>query len=422
MKIPQNTPTTSTTTPLLTDHSPSLTPSLLEKSHTPPPSPPYTVIDDSEEEEEEDDGHEHDDDEEDADDVEEREDEEVKVTQEQLISRQKKLADGFFEVEAIRKRRICKGEPQYLIKWRGWPESANTWEPVDHLQTCPDVVEAYEESLHGQKKNSSKRKRKFTQQKKKMQYSYGATKSKISPVEMPLNNDPQDSAALDNSKNAYRQPGMVDIVVEHDEVLKWSRAAKKVDRNGSQTVSPAVTGSEKDHTEFLQLSGQNASRRNLDEHLQQSVRVEGNGPSNQLSKSTCVEPGQSNQRRGAQRRKSGSVRRFTQDVTSLNIDCFDTPLPGNASTSEGNELLVVGSSDVFRKKRSDSLRSATITKIIKPISYSASAINDVQDVSVTFVVMRSDGKEVMVDNKYLKATNPLLLINFYEQHLRYNPT
>ncbi|KAH9610257.1 hypothetical protein KSS87_010655 [Heliosperma pusillum] len=375
MKNTENTPTTSTT-PSLSDH-----------SHTPPPSsPPYTVVDDGEDEEEEDDdGY----DDYDDDDVKEREDEGVEVTKEQLLSRKKKLADGFFEVEAIRKRRISKGEPQYLIKWRGWPESANTWEPVDHLQTCPDVVEAYEESLQsGQKKNSSKRKRKFTQQKKKMQYSYGATKSKISPVEMPLNNDPQDSAALDNSKNAYRQPGMVDIVVEHDEALKRSRAVKKVDRNGSQTAPLAVTGSEKDHTELLPLSGPNAIRRNLDEHLQQPVLVEGNGPSNQLSKSTCVEAGQSNQRRGAQRRKSGSVRRFKQDVTSLNIDCFDAPLPGNGSTSEGAEQLVVRSCDVFRKKRSDSSRSATITKIIKPISYSASVINNVQDVSVTFVVMR----------------------------------
>ncbi|VFQ81093.1 unnamed protein product [Cuscuta campestris] len=29
---------------------------------------------------------------------------------------------------------------------------------------------------------------------------------------------------------------------------------------------------------------------------------------------------------------------------------------------------------------------------------------------------------ITVDNKFLKANNPLLLINFYEQHLRYNPS
>ncbi|KAG8091526.1 hypothetical protein GUJ93_ZPchr0012g19943 [Zizania palustris] len=35
---------------------------------------------------------------------------------------------------------------------------------------------------------------------------------------------------------------------------------------------------------------------------------------------------------------------------------------------------------------------------------------------------RSDGKEVTVDDKELKANNPLLLISYYEQHLRYNLT
>ncbi|KAK9749050.1 hypothetical protein RND81_02G099300 [Saponaria officinalis] len=363
-----------------------------------------------------------------GDEVEEREGERVEkvddeVTMaEKLITRQK-LAEGFFEVEAIRKKRIHKGEPLYLIKWRGWPESANTWEPVDHLQTCPDVIEAYEERLQsGQKKNSSKRKRKFTPLKKKMQYPYGATKSKISSVKMSLSSERNDTGALGIPKNAHSQPDMVDIIVKHDETVKRPRTLKKVDRNGSRTVFPSVGNSEKDRSESVQLSDQNASERNSDVHLQQPGHAEGDGPANQMSKSTRVEAAQNNQRRGAQRRKPSSVRRFKQDIASFNVDCFGTPLPLNASTSEGVEQLIVDSSDVTRKKRSDSSRSTTVTKIIKPISYAASVTNNVQDVSVTFVVMRSDGKEVMVDNKYLKATNPLLLINFYEQHLRYNPT
>ncbi|KAL9234314.1 hypothetical protein vseg_009198 [Gypsophila vaccaria] len=343
------------------------------------------------------------------------------TTAEQLIQRQK-LADGFFEVEAIRKRRICKGEPQYLIKWRGWPESANTWEPVDHLQTCPDVVEAYEESLQsGQKKNSRKRKLKFTQPKKKMQYSYGATKSKISPVKLSLSNERQDSAALDNSNDDHPQPGMVDIVVKHDEAIKRCTAADKSDCNGSVNVSPTAVSNEKDHPESVKLSGEKVSGRNSDAHLEKPMHVEGDGPANELSKYTGVEAGQSNQRRGAQRRKSGSVRRFMQDETSFDVHGLGTPLPFDAGTSERAEQLMVGNSDASRKKKSDTSRSSFITKIIKPIRYSASVTNNVQDVAVTFVALRSDGKEVMVDNKFLKATNPLLLINFYEQHLRYNP-
>ena len=32
-----------------------------------------------------------------------------------------------------------------LMFRRGWPESANTWEPLEHLNLCPDVVEVYEQ-------------------------------------------------------------------------------------------------------------------------------------------------------------------------------------------------------------------------------------------------------------------------------------
>ncbi|KAK9742688.1 hypothetical protein RND81_03G191100 [Saponaria officinalis] len=430
---PKNSSAT-TSTPLTTESN-SLTPSPSSPNDAPPLDAPSfdaeereTAGDDAEDGDEDDDDNvddededgDEDDDENDEDDaVEERESEavvEAEMTAEQLIQRQK-LADGFFEVEAIRKRRICKGVPQYLIKWRGWPESANTWEPVDHLQTCPDVVEAYEESLQsGQKKNSRKRKLKFTQQKKKMQYSYGATKSKISPVKLSLSNERQDSAALDNSNPDHPQPGMVDIVVEHAEAIKRSKAANKVDCNGSMNLSPTVANTEKDHPQSAQLSGQKVNS-------EKPVHVEGDvPPANELSKYTSIEAGQSNQRRGAQRRKSGSVRRFTPEDSSFGIDCLGTPLPFNADTSERVEKLMVGSSDASRKKKSDTSRSSYITKIVKPISYSASVTNNVQDVAVTFVALRSDGKEVMVDNKFLKATNPLLLINFYEQHLRYNLT
>ncbi|KAF3654583.1 putative ABC transporter C family member 9-like [Capsicum annuum] len=57
------------------------------------------------------------------------------------------LAVGFYEIEVIRMKRVRKGKVQYLIKWRGWPETANTWEPLENLMTCYDVIDAFEESL-----------------------------------------------------------------------------------------------------------------------------------------------------------------------------------------------------------------------------------------------------------------------------------
>ncbi|KAM3323260.1 hypothetical protein P3S67_004411 [Capsicum chacoense] len=65
----------------------------------------------------------------------------------------------------------------------------------------------------------------------------------------------------------------------------------------------------------------------------------------------------------------------------------------------------------------------TITELIRPVSYAATFVNDRQDdVSITFLAKRSDGKETLVDNKFLKINNPFLLIDFYEQIVRFiNP-
>jgi len=70
-----------------------------------------------------------------------------------------KLAEGYFEIEAIRRRRLRKGQLQYLVKWRGWPESANTWEPLENLKACSDIVDAFDKRSRSPR-SSRKRKRK----------------------------------------------------------------------------------------------------------------------------------------------------------------------------------------------------------------------------------------------------------------------
>lgn len=38
-----------------------------------------------------------------------------------------------FAVESIEKRRIRKGQVEYLVKWRGWSSKYNTWEPEENI-------------------------------------------------------------------------------------------------------------------------------------------------------------------------------------------------------------------------------------------------------------------------------------------------
>jgi hypothetical protein len=53
-----------------------------------------------------------------------------------------------FEVESLLGRRIgVGGEPQYLVHWRGYPSSEDTWEPWTSLVACTDGVSAFHETM-----------------------------------------------------------------------------------------------------------------------------------------------------------------------------------------------------------------------------------------------------------------------------------
>jgi hypothetical protein len=48
-----------------------------------------------------------------------------------------------FEVESINKIRKYRNRWQYFIKWRGYPDSENTWEPMTNLQNSHDLIQQW---------------------------------------------------------------------------------------------------------------------------------------------------------------------------------------------------------------------------------------------------------------------------------------
>lgn len=48
-----------------------------------------------------------------------------------------------YEVEAITNDRWYNGQQQLLVKWKGYPTSENTWEPIAHLRGCHQLVQQY---------------------------------------------------------------------------------------------------------------------------------------------------------------------------------------------------------------------------------------------------------------------------------------
>jgi len=62
-----------------------------------------------------------------------------------------------YTVEKILDKRTRGGKTEYLIKWEGYPDSENTWEPDENLD-CPEIISAFEEKLKA-KKDDKKRKK-----------------------------------------------------------------------------------------------------------------------------------------------------------------------------------------------------------------------------------------------------------------------
>ncbi|XP_058000374.1 chromo domain-containing protein LHP1 isoform X4 [Hevea brasiliensis] len=357
-------------------------------------------VDDNEENRKECEGEDEDEDE----DVDENEDEEEKDEEERP-----KLDEGFFEIEAIRRKRVRKGQLQYLIKWRGWPETANTWEPLENLQSCSDVIDLFEESLRSGK-SSRKRKRK-----------YGG----------PHN---QPRKKLSRSSAGYSITGHEG---ENNGDVSNAKTVKKADENGYTNGSKQTFAMKEDNEydpKLSELRGtistNDVNADKLAIHFQDDNASRGGGSTNGLHKVDYADSIQNSRRTGAKRRKSGSVKRFKKDLDMCESLCLQSspfflkPSPLNVSVGSGGATAQLGIENGTLVGTNSShkpvgVNSTTITKILKPIGFSASVMDNVQDVLVTFVALRSDGKEVVVDNRFLKANNPLLLIDFYEQHLKY---
>ncbi len=67
------------------------------------------------------------------------------------------FAQEEYEVERILQRGNVKGAVHYLVKWKNYPQSEATWEPLSNLSECQKAVQEFESLVKKLTLQASKR-------------------------------------------------------------------------------------------------------------------------------------------------------------------------------------------------------------------------------------------------------------------------
>ena len=72
-------------------------------------------------------------------------DAEEKPRKKKKKGKKKKKAEAEYEVESVvSKRDTEEGKVEYLVKWKGYDASDNTWEPVENLESSQELIDEFE--------------------------------------------------------------------------------------------------------------------------------------------------------------------------------------------------------------------------------------------------------------------------------------
>ncbi|KAK7092732.1 chromobox protein homolog 1-like [Littorina saxatilis] len=122
-------------------------------------------------------------------------------------------AEEEYTVEKVVDSRTRNGKKEYLLKWKGYPDSENTWEPSENLD-CPDLIAEFEDK---KKKREAEKKRKSTNGMEDAQQ----TKRKKKVADAKSTEDDNKPRGFDRGLQPERIIGATDSSGELMFLMKW---------------------------------------------------------------------------------------------------------------------------------------------------------------------------------------------------------
>merc|ERR1712209_351956 len=150
------------------------------------------------------------------------------------MGKKKKKAEVEYEVETVvSKRDTDEGKVEYLVKWKGYDASDNTWEPVENLESSQELIDEFEGRTENAaveeegKDSTGKLEKKVDAKEQENGGEYDVDKSKEATEEVMERNDGESSEKLDDDNVDERKARM-------KEVEKSERGEEKGQRKGKR--------------------------------------------------------------------------------------------------------------------------------------------------------------------------------------------
>jgi len=121
-----------------------------------------------------------------------------------------------FVVEKILEKRIVSGKVEYLLKWKGYGNEDNTWEPVENLG-CPELIEEFERTWRLNQEKSKAKKRASELDKSDHKENKSNKKAKV-PAKEPVR---AEQTGFDRGLQADKIIGATDSSGELMFLMKW---------------------------------------------------------------------------------------------------------------------------------------------------------------------------------------------------------